>query len=72
MKRGVEARELVQKHKKKTIKNLLISYLYCSFVYTQMTPEKGFEKTQLIVYGKASSYIFIDNYLLHYRYLGTN
>ena len=37
-----------------------------------MTLEKGFEKTQLIVYGKASSYIFIDNYLLHNRYLGTN
>ena len=51
---------------------MLISYLYCSFANTQMTLEKGFEKTQLIVYGKASSYIFIDNYLLHYRHLGTN
>lgn len=37
-----------------------------------MILEKGLKKTQLIVYGKASSYIFIDNYLLHYRHLGTN
>jgi len=60
------------KTRKKTIKNLLISYLYCSFAHMQMTLGKGLEKTQLIVYGKASSYILIDNYLLHYRHFGTN